>query len=150
MFCITHETNLRALILVCLQTVAGGDNTDASSSSPARVAQAITIAASTQTDNAASFSNYGSVVDLYAPGQNIVGAWIGSTTALNTLSGVSTASAHVAGLAAYVLSLTGPITPATLASDLIVMSVKNVLTGVPLGTPNRLASNNVTRIGITV
>lgn len=135
---------------ISVVTVAGGSNTDASNFSPARVVQAITVAASTQSDSAASFSNFGSIIDLYAPGQNIISAGIASPSASVTFSGVSMAGAHVAGLAAYLLSLTGPIPPATVISDLITMSLKNALTGVPAGTPNRLASNNVGRIGITI
>lgn len=60
------------------------------------------------------------------------------------------AAAHVAGLVAYLLSLTGPISPATVISDLTTMSRKNVLSGVPSGTSNRLASNDVSQIGITI
>ncbi|KAJ3563994.1 hypothetical protein NP233_g8586 [Leucocoprinus birnbaumii] len=133
-----------------IQTVAGGSNTDASGSSPGRVVESITVAASTQSDSAASFSNFGSVIDLYAPGQNIISAGIASPNITVTFSGVSMAGAHVAGLAAYLLSLTGPITPATVASDLGTMSVKGALTNVPAGTLNHLASNNVSRIGITI
>ncbi|KAF9452024.1 hypothetical protein P691DRAFT_785391 [Macrolepiota fuliginosa MF-IS2] len=103
-----------------IPAVARGSNTDASSSNPAKIAQAITAAPSTQTNNVASFSNYESIVRLYAPGQDI---------ALNTLSGQP--GARIAGLAAYVPSLTGPIASAILTGDLIAIGVKSALVGVP-------------------
>lgn len=68
-----------------VKVVAGSSNTDASSSSPARVVQAITVSASTQSDSVTSFSNFGPVIDLYAPGQNIISAWIGNPTVCTVL-----------------------------------------------------------------
>ncbi|HEX8853499.1 MAG TPA: S8 family peptidase, partial [Pyrinomonadaceae bacterium] len=71
---------------------AGNDNNDATLYSPARVSEAITVGASTINDFRASFSNYGPGVDLFAPGDGITSAWIGSDTATNTISGTSMAS----------------------------------------------------------
>jgi cerevisin len=68
---------------------AGNDNWDAINTSPARTPSAITVGASTITDTKASFSNYGSIVDIFAPGQNVISSWIGSTTATNNISGTS-------------------------------------------------------------
>jgi cerevisin len=68
---------------------AGNSNTDAGSTSPARVTAAITVGASTIADARSSFSNYGSVVDVFAPGSNIISTWIGSTSATNSISGTS-------------------------------------------------------------
>ncbi|MQS09789.1 S8 family peptidase, partial [Streptomyces alkaliphilus] len=82
---------------------AGNSNANAGNSSPARVAEAITVAASTSSDSRASFSNYGSVVDIFAPGQSIAAPWHTSNTAVNTISGTSMAAPHVAGAAALVL-----------------------------------------------
>ncbi|GLB33454.1 putative peptidase S8 family protein [Lyophyllum shimeji] len=129
-------------------TTAGNSNTDAANFSPGRVPAAITVAASTIADAVSTSSNSGSVIDLFAPGQNVLSAWIGSPTASAILSGGSSAAAHVAGLAAYLLSVIG--TNITVETALETTSVKNVLTGVPPGTANRLASNNVTRLGITI
>lgn len=68
---------------------AGNENTDAENSSPARVEEAITVGASTVADARASFSNYGPLVDIFAPGLSVTSAWIGSNTATNTISGTS-------------------------------------------------------------
>jgi hypothetical protein len=62
------------------QVAAGNDNVNAANTSPARAPSAITVGASTIADAKASFSNFGAVVDIFAPGQNIISSWIGSTT----------------------------------------------------------------------
>jgi subtilisin family serine protease len=80
----------------------GGVAQDACKYSPARVPNAITVGATTQTDTKTSWSNYGACVDLFAPGYQIVSAWIGSGS--NTISGTSMASPHVAGAAALHLA----------------------------------------------
>ncbi|KAF8076033.1 serine protease [Lyophyllum atratum] len=120
---------------------------NATNAVPGRVASAITVGASTIADAVSSSSNTGSVIDLFAPGQNVLSAWIGSPTASAILSGGSSAASHVAGLAAYLLSVIGDN---NLETALVTISVKNALTGIPAGTGNRLASNNVTRLGITI
>lgn len=68
---------------------AGNENRDALNSSPARATGAITVGATTIADTRASFSNFGSAVDIFAPGQDITSTWIGSTNAINTISGTS-------------------------------------------------------------
>jgi len=120
---------------------AGNSNTDASSTSPARAPSANTIGASTIADARASFSNFGSVVDLFAPGETVTSAWIGSTTATNTISGTSMATPHVAGLIAYFIALQGNLTPAAMSTKLKSLSTMGVLSGIPAGTLNDLASN---------
>jgi oryzin len=97
---------------VTVVVAAGNDNRDASNYSPASEATAITVAAIDINDNRASFSNYGSLIDVFAPGVNILSTWIGSSTATNTISGTSMACPHVAGLAAYLIGLEGLSTPA--------------------------------------
>jgi cerevisin len=103
---------------VHVTVAAGNDNTDASNTSPARVAEAITVGASTISDSRSYFSNYGSVVDIFAPGSGITSSWIGSPTATNNISGTSMATPHVAGWIAYFLSMYGSQTPAFM-SDLL-------------------------------
>ncbi|KAF9473509.1 serine protease [Pholiota conissans] len=120
---------------------AGNSNVDAGSTSPARAASAITVGASTIADARASFSNYGSVVDIFAPGQNVISSWIGSTTATNNISGTSMATPHVAGLIAYLIGLQGNTTPAAMSTKLKSLAVKNALSGLPSGTANNLAHN---------
>ncbi|KAI0296765.1 peptidase S8/S53 domain-containing protein [Multifurca ochricompacta] len=83
---------------------AGNNDDDACSYSPAAAVKAITVAASTLSDERAGFSNHGPCVDVFAPGQDIMSTWIGSDSAENIISGTSMASPHVAGLLAYHLS----------------------------------------------
>ncbi|KAJ7085979.1 peptidase S8/S53 domain-containing protein [Mycena crocata] len=84
---------------------AGNDNEDACRHSPASAYKAVTVGASTLGDERASFSNFGACVDVFAPGQNILSTYTGSTTASTTLSGTSMATPHTAGMLAYLLSL---------------------------------------------
>lgn len=79
---------------------AGNENEDASTSSPASAPEACTVGATTDEDVRAEFSNYGELVDIFAPGQDITSAWIGSSKATNTISGTSMACPQIAGLAA--------------------------------------------------
>lgn len=71
---------------------AGNSNIPADSSSPARVATANTIGAVDSKNQKASFSNYGGLIDVWAPGVNILSAWMGSPNATNTISGTSMAT----------------------------------------------------------
>jgi subtilisin family serine protease len=106
--------------------------------SPARVATAITVGATQSTDAAASFSNYGTCVDILAPGVNITSAWYSSTTATNTISGTSMATPHVVGASALVLAANPSYTPAQVATYLTTNATAGVVTNVGSGTPNRL------------
>ena len=117
---------------------AGNSNTNASNSSPARVSEAITVGSSTRTDARSSFSNFGSVVDIFAPGSSIVSAWFSSDTAGATLSGTSMASPHVAGVAARVLQGNPGASPATVRNSIVNAAGLNKLSGIPAGTANRL------------
>ena len=117
---------------------AGNSALDVSTQSPADVAEAITVAASNINDQWASFSNFGAGVDIIAPGVSITSAWWTSNTATNTISGTSMASPHVTGAAALYLETNPGASPATVASALTSNATPNVITGVPLGTANRL------------
>lgn len=101
---------------VTVVVAAGNNNDDASNYSPASESTAITVGAIDIDDNRASFSNYGSLVDIFGPGVDILSSWIGSTTATNTISGTSMATPHTAGLAAYLIALEGLSTPAAVVN----------------------------------
>lgn len=89
---------------VTVVVAAGNNGANACNYSPARVPNAITVAASTSADSIASFSNTGPCIDIIAPGEGITSSWIGNNTAINTISGTSMASPHVAGAIARSLS----------------------------------------------
>jgi subtilisin family serine protease len=117
---------------------AGNSRANACNSSPARVAAAITVGATTNTDARASYSNYGTCLDVFAPGSSITSAWYNSNTATNTISGTSMASPHVAGAAALVLSANPSATPAQVRDNLVAASTANAVTSAGTGSPNRL------------
>jgi subtilisin family serine protease len=117
---------------------AGNSSADACSTSPARVAAALTVGATTSTDARASYSNYGTCLDLFAPGSSITSAWYTSDTATATLSGTSMASPHVAGAAALYLQTSPNATPAQVAQAVIAQATTGVVTGAGTGSPNRL------------
>jgi subtilisin family serine protease len=123
---------------VTYAVAAGNSNTNASNSSPARVTEAITVGATTRTDQRSSFSNFGSVVDIFAPGSSIPSAWYTSNTATATLSGTSMASPHVAGVVARYLQANPSATPAQARNELVAVATLNRLSGIPSGTANRL------------
>lgn len=117
---------------------AGNSAADACGSSPARLPAAVTVAASDSADRQASFSNFGSCVDLYAPGVGITSAYYTSSTATASMSGTSMAAPHTAGAAAVLLSQNPALTPAQVASALTSNATAGVITGAGSGTPNRL------------
>ncbi|KAG5654648.1 hypothetical protein H0H81_009896 [Sphagnurus paluster] len=185
---------------IAFVTTAGNSNSDAGNFSPGRVPSAITVGASTIADAVSASSNHGAALKLYAPGQNVLSAWIGSTavrvhvqsavlqvcsltkcgipghkhalrrifcaspffpppspspyrflsvrTHTYLLTPRPQAAAHVAGLAAYLLSVIPSSLP--VATALANTAVQGVLANVPAGTVNRLASNNVSRLGIAL
>jgi subtilisin family serine protease len=123
---------------VTFVVAAGNSNRNACNYSPARVANAITVGATTNTDARASYSNFGSCLDIFAPGSGITAAWHTSTTALNTISGTSMASPHVAGVAALYLATNTAATPATVRNALVNNATTNRVTSAGSKSPNRL------------
>ena len=124
---------------------AGNDNADSCNYSPAAADKAVTVGASTFTDDRAYFSNFGKCNDIFAPGLNILSTWIGSKYAVNTISGTSMASPHIAGLLAYMLSLqpakdsayaVADITPKKLKQHIISIGTNDALAGIPSDTTN--------------
>ncbi|MEV0811051.1 S8 family serine peptidase [Micromonospora sp. NPDC050200] len=116
---------------------AGNENRDVTSS-PARVAEALTVGSTTDGDARSSFSNYGSAVDIFAPGSVIKSAWYTGDTATNTISGTSMASPHVAGAAALYLADNPTATPSQVAGALTSSATTGVVTDPGTGSPNLL------------
>lgn len=122
---------------VSFAVAAGNETADACQGSPNAVAEALTVGATNKTDARASFSNWGSCVNIMAPGQDITSAWIGSTSKTNTISGTSMASPHVAGVAALYLADHPAATPAQVFSALVASASNGVVSDLR-GSPNRL------------
>jgi subtilisin family serine protease len=123
-----------------------GTPQDACLQSPAGNPSSLTVGATTQTDAESSFSNYGTCVDLLAPGSAVRSAWVGSDTATNTISGTSMAAPHGAGVAALYLSANPGATATGTISAIKANATSNVITLHSLstanGTPNRLLYTN--------
>lgn len=123
---------------VPVAVAAGNSNADACGSSPARAAAAITVGSTTQSDARSSFSNFGTCLDIFAPGSGILSAWITSDTSTATLNGTSMASPHVAGVAALYKQFSPGASASTTRNAIVNGSTTGVLTGIGTGSPNRL------------
>lgn len=113
---------------------------DARFTSPASAENAFTVAAIDRNNSRASFSNYGSVVDIFAPGVDILSAWIGNSTATNIISGTSMATPHAVGLAIYIMSLENLDDASAATKRLKELGTKDVVARTS-GSPNLLAFN---------
>ncbi|WP_329195346.1 MULTISPECIES: S8 family peptidase [unclassified Streptomyces] len=123
---------------ITFTVAAGNSGRDACTGSPARVPDAVTVAATDTADHRAAFSAYGACVDLSAPGVGITSAWKGSATALARATGTSMAAPHAAGVAALILADGVRRTPAQVTRTLLRSAVPDRITGLPAGTPNLL------------
>lgn len=123
---------------VAIAVAAGNSNANACNSSPARAANAITVGSTTSTDARSSFSNFGTCLDLFAPGSSILSAWFSSNTATATLSGTSMASPHVAGVAALYKQVNPSASSTTVRNAIVNGATTNVVTNPGTGSPNRL------------
>ncbi|GAA1531031.1 S8 family peptidase [Nocardioides humi] len=112
---------------VTMAVAAGNENADSCGTSPARVPEALTVAASDRNDARASFSNRGTCVDLFAPGVDITSDWLNGGT--STISGTSMASPHVTGAAALYLSAHPAATPAQVGTAILGATTKGKVTG---------------------
>jgi len=123
---------------VAIAVAAGNSNANACNSSPARAVNAITTGSTTTTDARSSFSNFGTCLDIFAPGSSILSAWYTSNTATATLSGTSMASPHVAGVAALYKQVNPSASSTTVRNAIVNNATTNVVTNPGSGSPNRL------------
>ncbi|WP_291780053.1 S8 family peptidase [Cecembia sp.] len=105
--------------------------------SPASAPRAYTVGATTSSDAKTSWSNYGDCVDMFAPGASITAAWHTSSTAMNTISGTSMASPHVAGVAALFLQSNPSASSQAVYNFLTETSTKNIVSN------SRTANNHM-------
>ncbi len=125
---------------------AGNNGLDASTQSPARVAEAITVAATDSSDNRAVretwASNFGPLVDVFAPGVDVLSAWWTSDAATAMLGGTSMAAPPVTGLVAQYLQKSADDSPAAVATAVINNATTGVVVNPGAGSPNRLLFSN--------
>lgn len=121
---------------VVMVVAAGNSDADACGGSPNRVDEAITVGSTARGDERSGFSNFGTCVDVFAPGTNITSAWHTGDTATNTISGTSMASPHVAGAAA--LYLGAGVDQADVFNGIIQDATPGVISGAGTGSPNLL------------
>jgi hypothetical protein len=117
---------------------AGNSNSNACNFSPARVPNAITLGSTTSSDAGSSFSNFGTCLNLFAPGSSITSAWNTSDTATNTISGTSMATPHAAGAAALIASVNPSWTPSQVRNELVDDATAGVVGNPGTGSPNLL------------
>jgi subtilisin family serine protease len=129
---------------VVMAVAAGNDGLNACNYSPARAVNAVTVGATgafytgETTDTRSGYSNFGTCLDIFAPGSNIVSSWMGGTTTTNTISGTSMATPHVAGVAAVLFGRYPTSTPAQIAAMLRNSATPNVVLSAGTGSPNYL------------
>ncbi|MDT7784903.1 MAG: hypothetical protein QOF58_3322 [Pseudonocardiales bacterium] len=127
---------------VTYAVAAGNDNSDACDQSPAREPSAITVGATQRDDGRAYFSNYGTCLDVFAPGLGILSSWKSDDTATLTASGTSMASPHVAGAAALYLAKNPAATPQQVRDALVNTATPDKITNPGPDSPNKLLFTN--------
>lgn len=123
---------------VVYAVAAGNDGRDACKTSPARVPEAVTVGATDNTDTRARWSNYGSCLDIFAPGVSITSDWYSSSTATNTISGTSMATPHVTGVAALYLQSNPGASPASVRNALVTNGTPSKVKNAGRSSPNVL------------
>jgi len=123
---------------VVVSVAAGNSNSDACNFSPAFAVNAITVGSTTSTDARSSFSNYGTCVNIWGPGSDILSAGISSDDSSSTKSGTSMACPHVSGAAALILAADPSKSASKVLQEMIDTSYLNVLSGLKAGDTNAL------------
>lgn len=126
-----------------LAVAAGNSGLPTITSSPASERSVCTVGAIDSTDTRPSFSNFGALVDIFAPGVNVTSAWKDSDTDTNTISGTSMATPHITGLGAYLLGLEGARDPEALCQRIKTLSTKGTIKNAGLFSPNQIAFNGI-------
>ncbi|KAK6542025.1 hypothetical protein TWF694_007796 [Orbilia ellipsospora] len=143
---------------ITVVVAAGNDGVNAKNSSPASAPNVITVGAidkqwwaatNKYTFPIASFSNYGTTLDIFAPGVDVVSTWATSDNATEYLDGTSMAAPHVAGLAVYFMGMAGPsgLSPASVLNEINSNAVTGQITGNLHSSPNRIAFNDYCTTG---
>ena len=129
---------------VTFVVAAGNMGSDACSLSPASAVSALTVGATTSSDSRASYSNWGTCLDLFAPGSNILSATLNGTDTYAAWNGTSMASPHVAGVAAVYLGAAPTASPSTVSNAIVGGATTDRVADPGTGSPNRLLYNQIT------
>ena len=132
---------------VSVVVAAGNENKDSCERSPSRVSAAVTVGAVDSSDRRAYFSNFGSCVDLFAPGMSITSDWKDGSTMV--VSGTSMATPHVAGTVALILGVTPTRSPANVSTDLKTLATTGTISNGGERSPNLLLHTGATPPPVT-
>jgi subtilisin family serine protease len=134
---------------VSVVVAAGNSNQNSCERSPSRVTAAITVGAVDSSDRRATFSNFGSCVDLFAPGVSITSDWkddgipANKNRSVMVVSGTSMATPHAAGAAALILGTDPTKSPAAVATALKNLATVGAISDAGEDSPNRLLNTGV-------